>query len=212
MLPPKSILIIIALLILATYAAWKDYLINDRQQDSVNISNFPQKIGPWVSEDIPLSKADLDILGTKNVFIRKYRKPDGAVIYLYIVYSQNDRKVLHPPEICYTGSGITILENLTDRIVLNDHQDTFIDTRRLLLDNNNSRQVAFYWYKTGRVFTSNYWKQQMSTVLNNLSGTRSGSALIRVSVDIAHNDQEKAVKEGRGFIILIAPDLFRYLP
>jgi len=187
-------------------------LFNDvKEIDTVDIKNFPRVIGAWTSEEIPLSKDDLDILETDNAFIRKYTNSNGEAVYLYIVYSQTNRKVSHPPEICYTGSGVSILENVHDQIHM-EYKNLTINANRLLLTKDKYYQITYYWFKVGDAFTANYWKQQMLVAINSLLGKDTGSALIRISADINNNDKETAVKEVKEFTALMAPQLFKYLP
>ena len=187
------------------------YFNDYKQTDTVRIKDFPRTVGPWVSQDIPLSKEELAILETDNVFVRKYKNPNGEEVYLYIVYSQTNHKVSHPPEICYTGGGISILEKTQDFIPVNKG-NLIISANRLLLQAGKLYQVSFYWFKVGDTFTSNYWKQQTLVALNTLFGKRKGSALIRISANLTDQDKEMAIKEVKEFTNLIAPLLFKYLP
>lgn len=178
--------------------------------DEVDIKQFPTAIGNWTSREIPIPKKDLAILETENAFVRKYSDPDGQQVYLYIIYSKINRKVSHPPEICYTGGGITILENVHDPIPV-AHKGMTIQTNRLMLKGKNFHQVSYYWFKVGDEFTSNYWKQQALVAWNALLGKQTGAALIRVSADIGPQSKEFAIKSVKEFTDLIAPHLFTYL-
>lgn len=193
--------------LLAGYLSFKDF----RQTDTVSVKDFPRSVGPWVSEDIPLSKQDLAILETDNAFVRKYKNPNGEEVYLYIVYSQTNHKVTHPPEICYTGSGVSILEKTHDFIPVS-YKNLDIKANRFLLQDNQLYQMSFYWFKVGNIFTSNYWKEQILVAFNALLGKKQGSALIRISADIVNKDKGRAIKEIKEFTGLIVPQLFAYLP
>jgi EpsI family protein len=207
----KSFIIITVLLCLSSFISWSSYLSKGNEKDTVNVNDFPREIDGWSSEDIPLSKLELDVLETDNVFIRRYTNARQERVYLYVIYSRSNRKVYHPPEVCYTGSGVTIVEKVHDQIPVG-HDKRRIPAIRLLIEYKNSRQIAYYWYKSGGSFTSNYWLQQAQIVMNNLMGQRTGNALIRVSVDINGQDKDSAVKTGEGFVNSIVPDLYRYLP
>ncbi|MGH2563665.1 MAG: exosortase C-terminal domain/associated protein EpsI, partial [Ginsengibacter sp.] len=166
----------------------------------------------WVSEDIPLSKQQLVLLGTDNTFVRKYKDPDGKAVYLYIVYSQNNRKIYHPPENCYTGGGgVSILERTLDAIPVS-YKNLIIHANRLELQARQLHQITFYWFKAGDSFTSSYWKEQTLVAINSLWGKRQGSALIRISADFTGNNKEAAIREVKEFTGLITPQLMKYLP
>lgn len=182
------------------------------EKDTISIDNFPRSIGPWTSEELPISSEDLSILETKNAFVRKYTNTvDGGEVFLFLVYSQHNRKVAHPPEICYLGSGVTITENIHDPINV-EYKNLTISTNRLKLLRRNLQHIAFYWFKVGNRFTSNYWEQQLLIALNALTGVSKGSALIRISTDITSEDQDKAIRDVKAFTNLIIPSLYKYLP
>jgi EpsI family protein len=188
------------------------YFKTATEQDTISIDAFPKIMGVWTSEDLPISKEDLSILETKNAFVRKYTNTvDGGEVYLFLVYSQHNRKVAHPPEICYLGGGVSITENIHDPIPV-EYKSLTISTNRLKLLRKNLKHVAFYWFKVGNRFTSNYWEQQVLIALNSVTGSSQGSALIRISADVVDDDQDKAIRNVKSFVNLITPSLFKYLP
>lgn len=182
------------------------------QEDTISIDAFPRTIGSWISQDLPISKEDLSILETKNAFVRRYTNSEGGgEVYLFLVYSQNNRKVAHPPEICYLGSGVSIIENVHDPIQV-DYNNLTIPTNRLKLLRKNFEHIAFYWFKVGDKLTSNYWEQQLLIAFNALFTQKKGSALIRISSDVNSADQDKAIRNIKSFTNLITPSLFKHLP
>jgi|CXWL01.1.fsa_nt_gi EpsI family protein len=209
---PTKNRIIQGILVLVSILAMSLYFKTATQQDTINISAFPKIIDVWTSEDLPISKEDLSILETKNAFVRKYTNTvDGAEVYLFLVYSQHNRKVAHPPEICYLGGGVSITENIHDPIPV-EYKNLTIPTNRLKLLRKNMQHIAFYWFKVGDRFTSNYWEQQGLIALSSITGTSKGSALIRISANIADDDQNKAIRNIKSFVNRISPSLFEYLP
>ena len=112
-------LIIIALFFAAGAMSWRLYFKAYVQADTADISSFPMEVGDWVAEDMPLTEREYAILETRNVFVRKYtnQKTDD-ILYLFVVYSQSNRKVSHPPEICYTGAGNILIDKELIKIPL----------------------------------------------------------------------------------------------
>src|SRR3990167_3007083 len=102
-----SYIILIVVLMGAGIVSWHLFFKVYHQQDTVSINQFPQKIGDWISTDLPIPEDVYAILETRNVFTRRYKNPANKEAYLMLVYSQNNRKVSHPPEICYAGSGVS---------------------------------------------------------------------------------------------------------
>lgn len=209
---PKKFLLIQAVLLITIILSWNFYFQTAIQRDDVDIGNFPKTFGAWVSEDLPIPSEDLAMLETTNAFVRRYtNKTDGAEVYLFLVYSQHNRKVAHPPEICYLGSGVSIIENVHDPIKV-EYKSLTIPTNRLKLLRQRFEHLSFYWFKIGERFTANYWDQQILTAFNAVRGAKAGSALIRVSADVINGDQEKAVKDIKAFTNVMTPALFQYLP
>jgi EpsI family protein len=207
----RATLFIKITLVIIMALSWNLYFTNYSQKDSLNIAEFPKTIGTWVSEDLPIPEEDLSLLETNNAFVRRYTdRTSGAEVYLYLVYSQHNRKVAHPPELCYTGSGISIIQNVHDPIPV-EYKNLTIPTNRLKLLRKNFEHISFYWFKVGDRFTANYWEQQILIAFNALTGSRAGSSLVRISADVNDN-QEKAIRNVKSFVNLITPALFQYLP
>jgi len=154
-----SYIIILIVFIVAGASSWNLYFKVYRHADTVSIHTFPMNIGEWTAEELTVTQKEKDILETDNVFVRRYSKTSGEEAFLFIVYSQNNRKVSHPPEVCYTGSGASITNSEHDSIV-SVQNNLEIKTNRLTVEKGNDKQVLFYWFKVGDAFTSNYWKQQ----------------------------------------------------
>ncbi|MDE1921613.1 MAG: EpsI family protein [Candidatus Omnitrophica bacterium] len=206
----KQYTIILVCFIIAALASWKFYFDITNQKDTVDIHQFPKTIAGWTSKELPISDKDKAILETTNVFARQYTNPQGKSVFLFIVYSQHNRKVSHPPEICYTGSGVDIDQD-THAVIPVDFKHLKIRTNRLLLQVGDFKQYAYYWFKVGDSFTPDYWKQQILIAFNALLGRDVGSALIRISVNVNSN-KEAAIANVKEFTNLITPLLFKYLP
>jgi EpsI family protein len=208
----KSFLVIVLFLIITGYFTWTFYLKEFHQTDTVNIHHFPRHIGKWTSQDLIITEDEYKILETRNAFIRRYQHPEGGDLYLLLVYSQHNRKVSHPPEICYVGSGAQILEKSIVSLSLGEGFRP-INTNRLVLEYGNTRQISYYWFKVGRLFTPSYWRQQVLYALKAISGKPPSSALVRMAVTFNDvEDSENAAETVKQFSRLIMPLLQEYLP
>jgi EpsI family protein len=204
--------LIIFTLIITSVLSWMLYFRQADQKDTVDINQFPKTIGTWTSTDIPLTQDEYEILETKNAFVRLYTNSvDQSQVYLYLVYSQTNRKVAHPPEICYTGSGLNITEDVHATIPV-QYQNLVIQANRLRLNKRDFSQIVYYWFKIGDHFTSNYWKEQILIAVDSMLGKTQSSALIRVSANIKGGDTAKTISTLNSFINLITPQIFQYLP
>jgi EpsI family protein len=153
---------------------------------------------------------EYEILETRNAFSRQYTNAKGQSVFVFIVYSQNNRKVSHPPEICYTGGGLSILEHVVVPFKLNPNTDFLVN--RLQLETGAYRSNAYYWFKVGDTFTPTYWKQQFLIASKTLLGKPSSSAMVRLSVDIEKGDSQQAEHLAQSFAKTILPLLNQYLP
>jgi len=174
---------------------------------SVQMAALPKTIGPWTGEDIALTPRDYDILETKNLIMRKYTRSSGESVVLYIVYSEDNRKVSHPPEVCYTGGGSTISQKGT------------IEATPLILANkmvtelsNGARQLVVYWYKAGDYQTAKYLDQQLRIVWRRTFGKSTSAALIRVSADVKESEEAAVGQTIRQFCSALEPLLQKYVP
>jgi len=204
-----SFVFIVLLFLFSGVLSWNLYFKVYRQKDTVDISVFPVKIGDWEAEELEVTDYEMEILETRNTFVRRYFNPEGQEVYLFIVYSQSNRKVSHPPEVCYTGGGATISKNVPAEIVADKE---VVQARHLVIEKGKFEQVAFYWFKVGDSFTPNYWKQQGLIALKSFFGQPASSALVRLSATVRKSDNQKAIDDIKEFGQLIVPELYKYLP
>ncbi len=178
----------------------------DLQQEA-QMSNFPKKFGDWKGEDLELRESDYAILETKNLIMRDYKNSKGEKVNLYIIYSSDNRKALHPPEICYTGGGAgTILEKGLTAINANFKANKFV------IENKNSSQLVVYWFKSGDLSTYSYIRQQLKTVKDRLMQKKASGAMIRISAAIDPKNPNKAINLIKSFSENIIPLINRYAP
>lgn len=172
------------------------------------MSNFPKKIGEWEGKDIALRESDYAILETRNLIMRDYKNlTRGEEVNLYIIYSADNRKALHPPEICYTGGGAgTILEKEIIPLGTNFKANKFI------IENKNFSQLVVYWFKSGNLSTYSYIRQQLKTVKNRLMQKKTSGAMIRISTTVDPKNPDKAINLLKSFSEGIIPLLNQYVP
>jgi len=172
------------------------------------VSNFPKEIGQWRGEDIPIPERDYAILETKNLIMREYKNPvSGESVMLYIIYSAADnRRALHPPEICYTGAGAAI-EGKSVILVTG-----LIKANKFTIKTKNSRQLVIYWFKSAGLNTYSYLKQQMKMVTDAMLKGRATGAMIRISTNIDNGGEGAAMEVVKAFCAQIEPLLAQYVP
>ena len=204
--------VLVLILVGAGVVSWQLFFKKYHQEDTVNIHHFPKKIGDWASLDLPIPEDVYGILETRNVFTRRYRNAEGSDVYLMLVYSQNNRKVSHPPEVCYTGSGVSILSNAPAYIKADQSGRRVIKVNQLFVEQRGAQQIMYYWFKVGDTFTASYWKQQGLIVWKTLLGQPASSALLRLSTPIPDQGTAKAYEAINEFAQIVIPHLIDYLP
>jgi EpsI family protein len=202
----RNFVIVVVILIMAAIVSVSSYLPSRQAHDTVSVSAFPMRVGEWVGRDIALDQKIYDLLETKNLVMRNYTRPDGVVINLYIVYSQTNRKVAHPPEICMQGDGAQVLSK-TDSVVIGK-----IAANKLILSRGESREMVFYWYKAGTSHTASYLQQQLQVSWERLFRKNVSTAMIRVYMPFDAKGEDATREMLSEFIRTIAPLLDVYLP
>jgi len=140
---------------------------------------LPTAIGDWAHlYDRDPTDQEIEILETKAILTRTYGRRGEETVDLSITYAPDNRRVAHPPELCYKGGGWTVEEKT--RLEVPVGTDT-LAVNRLLLIRGEHRLILLYWFKAGQDYTAGYWHMQWLNVKSQLLNRRSSSALIRVS-------------------------------
>jgi EpsI family protein len=173
---------------------------------TARITEFPMRVGEWTAQDVRLDPRVYDLLETDNLIMRDYKNELGDVVNLYVIYSESNRKVSHPPEICLQGEGGTVVEKADVRI------SPGIMATQLILEKRDNQEAVLYWYKTGKSFTHEYFNQQVKASIDRIFGKRTSVALIRVITQIKEKNRDAACKQISAFSRQIEPLLQKYAP
>jgi len=210
LLKHKSFFVIVFLLFIAGTISTKVVLQEFSSDDSINILAFPRQFGDWTSREIVIEEEEYDILETRNAFSREYTNSRKERLYLFVIYSQSNRKVFHPPEICYTGGGATIVNNA--RVHLITKQGRAIPANQFIIEMEHAQQAMYYFFKVGNTYTSNYWYQQILVSIKSFLGQHQGSAMIRITLPYNSQKPEKSFNIVSRFTSEILPLLSQYFP
>jgi EpsI family protein len=180
----------------------------DKSRGAFLNSNFkfaglPLEIGEWKGKDVALPERTYKILETRDVIVREYSNPQGEVIALAIVRSANERSAFHPPEICYLGGGVELLDKTVETVDFGGPYQ--LKANKLVMQGKGHLEVAWYWFTVGDEFTHNYYIQQCRFILNELIRRRENDgALIRISTPVIDGDLSQADKRVKNFISNVA--------
>ena len=204
----KNLTFIIAVTLLITVTVIVNLPAKFDQTQETQVSNFPKTIGDWEGEDLEMRESDYAILETRNLIMRNYKNlTRGETVNLYIIYSSDNRKALHPPEICYTGGGAgTILEK--NVVALNDN----FKANKFIIENKESSQLVVYWFKSGNLSTYSYIRQQLKSVKDRLLQKKTSGAMIRISTIIDPKNPNKGLNLIKSFCENIIPVIDTYVP
>ncbi|PIQ89467.1 MAG: EpsI family protein [Candidatus Omnitrophica bacterium CG11_big_fil_rev_8_21_14_0_20_42_13] len=208
----KRYILIIVLFAIAAGLSIYLYYQQIKPEDAFDVSSFPMQIADWQGEDIPLEEMVYEILETRNILMREYKRKGEPGIVVYIVYSDKNRKSSHPPEICLAGGGIDITTKKSQEIAIADNKKiSKLKVNYLIAEKGNARELMLYWFKGGNTFTANYLKQQFKIMLRQLQGKPSGGAMIRISTPIT-NGEEEALIRLTSFANKITPLIIKKIP
>lgn len=143
------------------------------------------------SYDIPLDEGTLITLENPDyVLSRAYVAPGTPDLYCCIIFSQNNRKGIHPPDLCLANAGEGILAK-KDLMLDGNSADRPVPCRELIVQMApQQKQYFIYTFKCGGSYTNSFWVQQFTIFKNGLLNRNSSGALIRVSTRITTTDED----------------------
>jgi EpsI family protein len=166
-----------------------------------------EQFGP----DIPLDEQTMDILETEDYLNRRFRVFGEPLVHVSIIFSMDNRKGTHPPDVCLAGSGEGIVAKETVGVDGIPGRDS-VDFRGLVVNNHDgSKTYYIYTYKCGGRYTDSFWMQQLLIMWNGLVNSNASGALIRLSTPIEQSPAQ-ARERCIDYIRAVIPQLDANLP
>jgi EpsI family protein len=138
---------------------------------------------PYASRPVEVSKKALAVLETQDYFFRRYVAAGVQPLDLTIIYSRDNRKGTHPPDLCLEGAGQEVIHKRS--FVLDDMEATGpIRCTELVVQRGGESSYFLYFYKCGEHYTNSFWEQQLVIFANGLFSRDASGALIRASTDL----------------------------
>ena len=158
------------------------------------------------SEDLPLTEQEQTILETRDYLYRRFMA-GGQWVDFSIIFSQDNRKGTHPPDLCLEGSGGNIVykQDVTVRDVPGRGD---VRCRELI---TTQGIYVLYTYKCGQEYTSSFWRQQWVIWVNGLLHSNASGALIRIVVPMQDTDPEPARQRAAAFMRAGVPHIDKRL-
>ena len=184
---------IVLLSVVTPLALLFQYNVPPPAELAVLSERIPKRIGSWYGgRDRPPNKKEVEILETEAILTRTYScaTRQGPDVDFSVVYSENNRRVAHPPQICYKGSGWNVEEQeLIELDGLEVNGEPF-RANRLLLTKGGTFLHVLYWFKGGTNYYADYLRMQWGIIWTQFRLRTSSSALLRVSIQTDGKDQD----------------------
>jgi EpsI family protein len=162
------------------------------------------------SKDYPLDAQTLTILEFPSYVCREYAAPARTPLFFALIYSQDNRKGTHPPDLCLEGGGEGIIAK-NDLHVGEIPGRGAVPVRELIVQDGSRQTYFVYTYRCGEHYTRSFWAQQMRIFLNGLLRRDASGALVRVSTPI-DTTAEDARQRSFQMLRALIPHLDRNLP
>lgn len=162
------------------------------------------------SYDLEMDEVTMTILETRDYLRRRYVVAGASPLDFCVIFSEDNRKGTHPPDLCLEGGGQDIIA-AGDVVVAGVEGRGTIPCRELILQSGTSRLYFLYTYRCGDTYTRSFWMQQFTILANGLLSRNASGALIRVSTPVGH-DVDEARQRSMKFLGAAIPHLDRALP
>ena len=160
--------------------------------------------------DIPVPSYVIDILETEDILLRQYRAEGGTPIHFQLVFSEDNRKGTHPPDVCLEGGGWDIVAKTAVEL-RNVEGHSTVSCWEIIARKSSEQSYHLYSYRCGDTYTPSFWKQQLTIFLNGLLNRNASGALIEVSMPVNGSLEEARRRSMRLFAVAV-PYLDRNLP
>jgi EpsI family protein len=162
------------------------------------------------SQDLALDDLSLAILETRDYLCRRFMGPERRQFDLLIVFSADNRKGTHPPDVCLEGSGE---EPVSKQVVaLAPAGMRGLQMKELVTQRGTRLTYHLYVYKCGRSYTPSFFWQQFTIFANGLLARNSAGALIHFTVPIAGADPQPARELALAAAQQVLPQIDRGMP
>ena len=120
-------------------------------QSVIPLESIPQSLGDWQGEDVAIDDEAIRVLGAESYINRNYRGPTGTTVGLHVASWENQETIVftpHHPNICYPGTGWTILDK---RICQMGPGDSTHPVELMLLQKDQQLMVIGFWFQVGSI-------------------------------------------------------------
>ncbi len=161
-----------------------------------HVASLPLQVGDWTGIDIPISQAELDILGPGEYLMREYKnaKQPQPLINLFIPFllSQSAGDTIHSPDHCLLGAGWFPISR--EVIQLTGSNGSLMPVNRYVVSKMGERQLVLYWFQAhGRVLASE-WQAKYYLVSDSIHINRSDGGMVRLMTPMLDGESPDAAQ------------------
>jgi EpsI family protein len=152
-----------------------------------------------------LDENTLTILETRDYAYSRYMTPGVPPVDFCVIFSQDNRKGTHPPDLCLQGSGEGIVAK-GDVVVEGVPGCGAVPCRELIVQGGSRSYYYLYTYKCGSIYTRSFWRQQFEIFSNGLLSRDASGALVRVSTPV-----ETSIEDARRLSVMFMRQALPYV-
>jgi EpsI family protein len=178
------------------------------------LSQAPRQFGTWTMvQESFIDKASEEVLKADDTLNRVYRDgATGAQASLFVAAFQTQRngKIPHSPKNCLPGAGWTQLSS--ENYPVDVGLAAPIVVNRYIIVHGDERELVLYWYQSRDRVVADEFKAKFWVVADAIRLNRTDTALVRVIVPIANNNEGPATRTATAFVRAFFSSLKQYLP
>ncbi|HUJ50840.1 MAG TPA: EpsI family protein [Bryobacteraceae bacterium] len=178
------------------------------------LSGFPSGIGGW--RMVRETAMDEDVKATlraDDYLTRDYAGPQRRLVNLFVASFKSQRagQAPHSPKNCLPGSGW--VWSVSDVIPVSiAHRATPVEINRYIVSKGDEKAVVLYWYQSRDRVVAGEFQAAAFTAWDALRHNRTDTALVRVVVPVAGNQDGPATRAGVEFVQTIFSTLRSFFP
>ena len=122
--------------------------VNTKPVSSEALEGLPMQIGNWTGQEAPIDDAVVRATDTDAHLSRHYVRHNAESVYLWIASGVKARDLMpHRPEVCYTGSGWTVMNHDVLEVSLDDERELSCNAYQFSRGSlNNQKVLVLYYY------------------------------------------------------------------
>jgi len=178
-----------------------------------DFSRIPMEADGYVGTEHRFEEYTYDILKADTTTLRLYHSQNGEPFWLFVAYfsSQKYGGQIHSPIHCVPGGGYKIVS--IEPYLLDLGQAGQLPVRRLLIANQNHREVMLYWFETRSGVIANEYALKLNLMKSSVLLMPTDAAICRVTTPLSGpTDFQAATDRAASFIRAFYPTMRTALP